>query len=552
VRRPALIVSVLLLALVPACSDDGGSKASASPPEITAATLEPNPANAISAVLHVETTAASQVAATVEGPGGSFEVPADASATEHTIPVVGMRATSDYTVTMHATAEAGGTTADRTLEITTGALPADLPPITVGAANGKAMAPGYTVFNAMPWAPVPKGQPNPDSGYIIVVDATGAVVWYAKIPLQILDIDTSPRGTFLVTAGDATIQEVDLFGHIVRDWGSRVATVNPKKNVVGQPLSTDKTKPIEVDSTHHEVTELPNGDLLTLSTELLHLSDADAKRLCPDNPETAIVGDIAVELTPDGKVVQRWPLSKVYDPTTTPGSEMCVVGPPVAPPNWFYPDDAPTRDWTHANAIALDAKDNTIIVSSRHLDRILGLRYHDDGDGKAGELLWSLGVGGTIKIDGEPPHHQHAVELEDDGSLMMYDNGNLRPGTTLAGGTAPPFSRAVRYSVDLKAGTAKQVWEHRDSWPDGRPIYTPFLGDVDLEPNGNVLITHGGGSSAKGVLMGRIIEVTPGDAADGSKDTTVFDITVGDGTGQGGWTLYRAERLASLYFGKAS
>ena len=125
-------------------------------------------------------------------------------------------------------------------------------------------------------------------------------------------------------------------------------------------------------------------------------------------------------------------------------------------------------------------------------------------------------------------------------------------GTTLGGGTAPPFSRAVRYTVDLKAGTAKQVWEHRDSWPDGRPVYTPFLGDVDLEPNGNVLITHGGGSSAKGVLMGRILEVTPGDAADGSKDTTVFDITVGDGTGQGGWTLYRAERLPSLYFGKAS
>jgi hypothetical protein len=549
VRRLVLSASLLVLALLPACSN-GGDTDGASAPEITAATLEPNPATAISAVLHVETATATSVSATVAGPGASFEIPADEMATEHTIPVVGMRATSKYSVQVHAVAKGGGPGADRALEITTGALPADLPPITVGTADGTRMAPGYTVFNVMPWAPAPKGQPVPDSGYIVVVDATGAVVWYAKIPLQILDVDTTPRGTFLVTAGDSTIQEIDLFGHIVRDWGSHVATVSPKKNVVGQPLSDDKTTPIDVDSTHHEVTELPNGDILTLSTELLHLSDADAKRLCPDDPETSIVGDVAVELSPDGDVVQRWPLSKVFDPATTPGSEMCITGPPVAPPNWFYPAAKTTRDWTHANAIALDADHNTIIVSSRHLDRVLGLRYHDDGDGKAGELLWSLGVGGTIKIDGDPPYHQHAVELEDDGSLMMYDNGNFRPGTTLAGGTAPPFSRAVRYTVDLEAGTAKQVWEHRDSWPDGRPIYGPFLGDVDLEPNGNVLITHGGGSSASGVLMGRILEVIPGDAADGSKDTTVFDITVGDGTGQGGWTLYRAERLPSLYFAK--
>jgi hypothetical protein len=546
---------VLVLALVAAvgCSSGGDDDATpkSTPASVTVARLDPHPTSAISAVLHVETAAASVVSATVEGPGGSFEIPADDRATTHDIPVVGMRAQSKYTVTAHAASVRGGPATDRPIELTTGALPASLPPMKVTTSDAARMAPGYTVFNVMPFTPTPKGQPPADAGIIVVVDPSGAVVWYDILPFQILDIDTTPRGTFLVTAGDSLIQEVDVLGKVVREWGSRIATDSPGKDVGGRTLSSNATKKIDVDSAHHEVTELPNGDIITLSTEVLEIPHADAERLCPKNPETSVVGDLVVELAPDGKVVQRWPISAVYDPTKKPGPEMCIVGQAVAPPNWFYPASHGTRDWTHANAVVVDEEDNTLIVSLRNLDQVIGLRYHDDDEGKAGELLWSLGVDGTIDLEqGAPAHHQHAVELEKDGSLLMYDNGNMRPGTTLAGGTEAPYSRAVRYDVDLAAGTAKQVWEHRDTWPDGRPIYTPFLGDVDLEPNGDVLITHGGGSSTTGSMLGRILEVVPGDAADGSADETVFDMTVGDGTTTGGWTLYRAERLPSLYFRK--
>jgi len=549
---PSVLVALVLVAAVGCSGGDGGSKAASSKPAtVTIARLDPHPTSAISAVLHVETPAASVVSATVDGPGGSFEIPADVAATTHDIPVIGMRAESKYTVTAHAASVKGGPATDRPLQITTGSLPKALPPMKVTASEAARMAPGYTVFNVMPFTPTPKGQPPADAGIIVVVDQSGAVVWYDILRNQILDIDTTPRGTFIVTAGDSLIQEIDLMGKVVREWGSRVATDVPGKDVEGRALSTASTKHIDVDSSHHEVTELPNGDTITLSTQLIEIPAADAARLCPKNPDTSVVGDVVVELSPEGKVVQRWPISGVYDPTKKPGPEMCLLGLPVAPPNWFYPKANGTRDWTHANAVVVDQAHNTLIVSLRNLDQVIGLRYHDDKSGKAGELLWSLGVGGTIDIQqGEPTHHQHAVELEKDGSMMMYDNGNMRPGTTLGGGTAPPFSRAVRYAVDLKAGTAKQIWEHRDTWPDGRPIFTPFLGDVDLEPNGNVLITHGGGSSTTGSLMGRILEVVPGAKPDGTADHTVFDITVGDGTTTGGWTLYRAERLPSLYFKK--
>lgn len=62
-----------------------------------------------------------------------------------------------------------------------------------------------------------------------------------------------------------------------------------------------------------------------------------------------------------------------------------------------------------------------------------------------------------------PATDDDTAVVKDDGTLIMYDNGNMRPGTTVGGGTAPPFSRAVQYEIDVDAGTATQLWEHRDT-----------------------------------------------------------------------------------------
>jgi hypothetical protein len=537
-------MAVLLVVVAAACSDDddGDDAAPDEPVEVDIdASVEPHPASTIGAVLDVSTTPDASVSVTVSGPGVRFEIPEDTSAPTHEIPVVGMRAETDYTITVTAGES------EETLPFRTGALPDDLPPVSVEMADTARMAPGYTVFNAFPWAPVPPGTEPPDAGYVLAVDQDGEVVWYQKLTHQVLDVDTTPRGTFVVTAGDVLIQEFDLFGTVDREWGTRIALVNPGKDVQGRPFGSDESTPIDIDSSHHEVTELDNGDFVTLSTEVIELDPADAARLCPDSTEATIVGDVAVELAPDGTVVQEWPLSAVYDPTEMPGAELCNQQQAIAPPNWFYPNEGLTRDWTHANAIEVHEDSNTILVSLRHLDQIVALRYHDDDEGKAGELLWSLGVNGTLAIDGEPPYHQHAVELRGD-TLWMYDNGNLRPGTAVGGGEAPPYSRAVAYELDLDAGTATQVYDHRDAWADGRPIFTPFLGDVDVLDNDNVLIDHGGGSTADGSFQAKIVEVVRGGDPLGADDETVFSLLIGDGTGPG-WSSYRAMRLPSLYFG---
>lgn len=512
------------------------------------ADIAEHPTNAISAVLEVEADPAAAVSVRVDGPGGGFDIPAAAAATSHRIPVVGMRADSHYVLTV-ASGEA-----EVLVEWDTGSLPDDLPSVSASVADTARMQPGVTVFTATRWDPVPEGEPPPDAGYVIAVDGEGEVIWYTRITNALLDLDITPRGTFLATAAESVIEEIDLFGDVVREWATRVATEIAVTDLQGRVLASDDAIAVGFDSAHHEVTELANGNLITLSTELLELSDADASSLCPDNPEPRLIGDVVVEMAPDGSVVHEWPLSAVFPPAEHPGAEMCVDGPVLAPPNWFYAKDGGIRDWTHANAIQVHEPTNALIVSPRHFDGIVALRYAEDEDGPAGELLWSFGVDGTLDLDGEPPYHQHAMELDDDGTLLLYDNGNLRPGTIVGGGDAPPYSRAVQYRLDLDAGTVTQEWEHRDTWSDGRPIFTPFLGDVDRHANGNVLITHGGGSSADGGYLAKIVEVIPGEAPDGSADEIVFDLEVGAGEARPdgaptGWTVYRAERLASLYFG---
>ena len=542
--------AVLLVVAAAACSgddDDDDAAGAAEEPVAVTVSVGEHPASTISAVLEIETDPASSVTVTVEGPGGGFEIPPTEQSTTHRIPVVGMRAESAYTI-----AVAAGATVEQ-VDWTTGALPDDLPPVELAMADAARMQPGYTVFNAFKWDAVPEGSPPPGAGFLLAVDVEGEIVWYHRLTHQVLDIDTTPRGTFLVTAGDALLQEIDLLGAVLRDWGTHIATGVPGSDLQGRKLAGPDTVPIDIDSAHHEVTELPSGNLITLSTEVIELDEADAARLCPDNPEATVVGDVVAELTPDGEVVQTWRLSDVYDPAETPGAQMCIQGMPVAPPNWFYPQHGLTRDWTHANAVEVHEDENLLLVSSRHLNEITALRYHDDDEGKAGERLWSLGTDGTLELDGEPPYHQHAMELHDD-VLVLYDNGNFRPGTASGDGDAPPYSRAVAYELDVENGTARQLWEHRDTWADGRPVFTPFLGDVDVEANGNVLVTHGGGSAANQVLQAKIVEFVPGDAPDGSEDEVVFDLLVGDGEpgqlpGPAGWSVYRSIRLESFYFG---
>lgn len=116
------------------------------------------------------------------------------------------------------------------------------------------------------------------------------------------------------------------------------------------------------------------------------------------------------------------------------------------------------------------------------------------------------------------PFHQHAAEVTQSGSVLIFDNGNFRalpPQTPMAGSEA--YSRAVEYMIDAQAKTVAQIWSYGGPGEDA--FFSPFISEADRLPvTGNVLITDGGrvedeqGKQTDQIVGGnhwaRIVEVT--------------------------------------------
>lgn len=139
-----------------------------------------------------------------------------------------------------------------------------------------------------------------------------------------------------------------------------------------------------------------------------------------------------------------------------------------------------TIDYIHANSISRDT-DGDMIISCRHLDEIIKIRRAD------GSIVWRLGGVGSknrqfriINDDHDSVQgfsHQHTAVRTRRGTIMMFDNGNLKPIQK---------SRVVEYALDTVAMTATRVWSYT---PDP-PLYSPSQGSVQELENGNILIGY--------------------------------------------------------------
>jgi arylsulfate sulfotransferase len=152
--------------------------------------------------------------------------------------------------------------------------------------------------------------------------------------------------------------------------------------------------------------------------------------------------------------------------------------------------------------------------------------------------------------EGLYPFHQHSARITPQGTLLLFDNGKYR-----ALPPVPPmspeesFSRAVEFAIDEERREFRELWSY-----GGRPgelFFTPFLGETDWLPvTGHVLVTDGGRVRQpdgrpgvhpnQGRKWARVLEVTRTTPAE-----VVFEVVIDDP--RQGWTVYRSERLASLY-----
>ena len=157
-------------------------------------------------------------------------------------------------------------------------------------------------------------------------------------------------------------------------------------------------------------------------------------------------------------------------------------------------------DWTHANGLAYDIVDDSVLVSLRHQNQVIRVARGN------GQVTQRIGAGGDHPLlSGDWFYSQHSPELDGEGGLLLYDNGNERPGDG-AQGLLPKDereSRAVRYVLDADTGEVEETWSYRV------PEFTAFLGGVSRLENGNVLVCAGGLRGAQSSKLARLLEVTP-------------------------------------------
>ena len=231
--------------------------------------------------------------------------------------------------------------------------------------------------------------------------------------------------------------------------------------------------------TKYDLDDLEGGDADLHDFELL--DDGNAMLLAYRKREVdlsefggpsdgAVWDTVIAERTPDGETVWEWDGAEHMDLADVPD--------PVAEAEFVESPPSGAADYAHPNSLEI-ADDGDVLVSIRHYDCTLRI------DRDSGDVVWAFGgpncAQNDFEISGDPfggPSHQHDASLTDDGTLLIFDNGNLRTGDE-------QVSRVVEYEIDEEAMTAELVW----SYDDDR--YTPIMGSAERLENGNTLIGWG-------------------------------------------------------------
>lgn len=470
--------------------------------------------------IEVSTGAPTYATLHIQGGGVHRAIQSPNAENNHHMPVLGLYPETDYSIFIELDpAGSGGGLTTEPITFRTPELPSDFPEIELLVAKPHLMEPGYLVLGRFGRAP------GESVGYSIILDQAGRVVWFSPEGSNTPNMKPNRNLVFMNGFG---VFEMSLTGE--------------KKRLA--VLEDPGFQP------HHEFSESTRGTYLTLTRERLPVAGYPTSVIDPAAPRvTAEIEDNpVVEYDLDGRILHRWRLSDILDPTRVGYMSLGVT-------------DRYTGglDWAHANSVFHDPSDDTFIVSVRHQDAVIKIRR------TTGELVWILGTHDNWRApwsdyllapvgdDFEWQYHQHAAYLTDRGTIMLFDNGNFR-ATPFDGTTPVPphksYSRAVEYEVDESTMTVRQVWEYGANTAER--LYSTMVSEAEPLPvTDNVLVTFGAVGAVDGVnssTLGygkrhaRIIEVARGPGG----NEKVFDVRVYD-PGAIRLTVYRSGHTPSLY-----
>lgn len=354
--------------------------------------------------------------------------------TEHDFRLLGMPALTD--VYYRAVTEIDGVEYATTGVVSTGNTPPDFPGLSVEVLDADRMSD----------EPYLLGVATGMSGILFAIDRTGSAVWYLQNDPRVV-----PEGDVLqsvaVTDGNGL-----LYGAFTTDFDN-VQGVLVHSDALGNVIEK-----FDAPYAHHQVSELPDGTMTWLSSDIRTWSDGTGT--------WKVMGDQIVERDADGKV------RVVFD--TWDWQQPRVHG------RW---NEAPAgyADWTHANSFSYDESTDTYVLSLGFVSTILVI------DRKTGDVVREYGRDGTfVDPESTPFNFQHDVNLTADGHFLMASyNADL----------SEIF--AIEYSIDPTTGILHEEWSHGM----GEGLQSFAGGQATRMDNGNVLF----GAGTAGILR----EVTP-------------------------------------------
>ncbi len=483
--------------------------------------MNDNEAAPLVGLLHVTTAEPTSLSVQMACEGTTWTTTFEDVSTVHEQMLLGFWANCRHELSVSATDASGVTTTwPTTIVVETPDVSAALPDLVVEVSEADLMEPGVTVVTL-------RANPYSDGGsHMLALNEVGRVVYTLSVP-GVAELWQSPRGTWMgyFNARNELV-ELDMWGRELRRW-------HTNEHSAPRPGSI----PIDVASMHHDLTELPNGNFLFLSSELRVLGDYPSSASDPNAPTilAPVVADVIVEAEPDGTVVNRHRIADILD--------IRRMGHTAFTSGW-WDDFYETRavDWSHGNSVFYSESDDTIVASFRHQDAVVKLTRD------SGELVWIAAPDANWTTDHEPwiltpsgspfqhTYHQHAAHITNEGTLLLFDNGNEQASAfePTTNGNAID-SRAVEFRVEPDTGQITQIWEWKAL---DEPNFVGSEGSVQpLPTTNNVLINYGKikqGSEFSAVLV---------EVSKAAPSQVVWQVHASPSP----FSIYRARRITSLY-----
>ena len=399
------------------------------------------------------------------------------STKEHYIPIYGLYAGTTNKVIISMNGK------EKVLEITTDQLPEDLNKATTTISEIEELDNSFYFVT-----------PSSD-GYTAAYDIYGDVRWYLTENM-IWDIQPLENGNLMLSTNRLVNSPYYTTGVVEMDY---LGKIYYEYSLPG--------------GYHHDVYEMPNGNLL----------------LASDDFTSGYVEDYIVEIDREnGEIVKTWDLKDILKMDDGQSE------------NWVE------YDWFHNNSVWYDEKTNSITLSGRHQDAVINIDY------ATGTLNWIIGDKTNwseeyhkyffepIGDDFEWQWSQHAAMITPEGYVFIFDNGNNKSKNEDEYVDASnSYSRGVLYKIDTVNMTIEQIWQYGKE--RGSEFYSPYISDVDYLNTNHYLIHSGGVVTYEGVAQNYPAGLTDYDAlysktVEIKNDQVLFELSL-DGN------YYRAEKI---------